>query len=134
MKTRHGFVSNSSSSSFVFAYDENAELKMDNGSSSFTMDDFREVIDRMNRDWSSDSTCIVADGKENVLDYEKEHLSGYDEDEDRKYMDSLESFIDSHDGMDVSTIRISYHDKLARKMYDAFKASGMIVEFKEQEE
>ena len=126
-------MSNSSSSSFVIAYDEDAELKFVECDMSFTVEDFMDFIDRSTRDWSSDETCVSANGEENVYDYEKSRLSGYDIDEDRKYMKELEEFMESNKGKEFSVIRISYHDDFVRKMYNAFKSTGKIVEFNEQE-
>ena len=134
MKTREGYVSNSSSSSFIVAYDSSAELKFADCEASFGIDDFMEFVDRSNRGWSSDETCVVANGAENVVDYERSRLSGYDPDEDRKYMKSLEEFIARNEGKEISTVRISYHDDFVRKIYDAFKKTGGISEFREQEE
>ena len=133
MKLRSGYVSNSSSSSFVIAYDEDAELKFAECDMSFTVEDFMDFIDRSTRNWSSDETCVSANGEENVYDYEKSRLSGYDINEDRKYMKELEDFMESNKGKEFSVIRISYHDDFVRKMYDAFKSTGKIVEFNERE-
>lgn len=134
MKIRNSYVSNSSSSSYIIAYDKDAELKFSDCEISFTMDDFMDFIDRQTRNWSSDETCISANGDENVYDYEKSRLSGYDIDEDKKYMDELEKFMDDNKGREFSVIRISYHDDFVKKMYNAFKSTGKIVEFREQEE
>ena len=134
MKIRSGYVSNSSSSSFIVAFDENAKVKLGE-SDEFTIDDFFEVVERSNRNWSSDETSLVASGEENVRCHEKDRWS-YDYDEGRKYLKELEGFFDSNrrKGVDFATVRISYHDKMALKLYNAFKQAGGIIEFNEQEE
>ena len=133
MRTRANYVSNSSSSSFIIAYKADAELKLGKSKQSISMQDFINAIDRMARDWSSDETQLVACGEENVLEREQNRWS-YDD--DKTFLDGLEKFIEKNRKKDVefATIRISYHDKFTRTLYDAFKEAKKLVEYDEQEE
>lgn len=133
MKVRSGYVSNSSSSSFIIAYKEDAELKLGRSGKSITMRDFIDAVERSTRDWSSDETQLVAYGEENVVEREQERWS-YDD--SKEMLDGLGKFIEKHrkKGVEFATVKISYHDKFTRTLYDAFKESKKLIEYNEQEE
>ena len=133
MIVRLGYVSNSSSSSCTIAYKGDAVLRLGRSGKVISMNDFIDAVDKMSRDWSSDSTQLVAYGAENVVERERERWS-YDDGKD--VVEGLEKFIGKYEkkGMEFATIRIAYSDKFTRTLYDAFKELKKLVEYNEQEE
>lgn len=138
MKTRFGYVSNSSSSSFVIMYNDGAKLAMSAGDGSepveyFTVDDMLDLFDSQSN-WSADSTQLIASGFDSMLAYvqEKDEWGGhfYDEERDEilKRIGELKNTLNNG-----AVVKLSYHDEFMNKLLKAFSKAGKVVILNEQE-
>ena len=138
MKTRFGYVSNSSSSSFVIMYNDGAKLAMSAGDGSepveyFTVGDMLDLFDSQGN-WSSDSTQVIANGFDSMLAYvqEKDEWGGhfYDEERDEilKKIGELKKTLDNG-----AVVKLSYHDEFMNRLLKAFSKAGQVVILNEQE-
>lgn len=139
MKTRNGYVSNSSSSSFIVMYNDGSKLVMKGskrGSKKFdfTIQDFIDMVEH-SPDYSSDCTGIVADGIENVESYltEKDSYgcSNCDEEWSKEILDRMSRNRDKFS--EAMIVRVAYDDKFVRKMLEAFLSSGEAISLDEGE-
>ncbi len=140
MKSRMGYVSNSSSSSFIIMYNDDSKLLMHGRGKKtsvefeFTIGDMLDVVEH-SPDYHSDSTQLVADGMENVIDYvtEKDY-SGYSR-YDEKYSDAIMKKINANKDKysEAAILRVEYSDKLVRNLLEAFIKSGEIIEIDSEE-
>jgi len=134
MKVRTNYVSNSSSSSFVFAYDNDAALKVKgrkNAEKVLTIDDFFDLVEAKGNNWCSDGTEIVARGRDNVIDYfdDKETWS-YSEDYAKEMLEKVKKCKRGN----VAVIRMEYDDRITRKLFELFKETGEILELDSSED
>lgn len=110
MKIRNGFVSNSSSSSFLISFKDGAYeiLKSANGTEiKFGIDDLLDEI-RKRYEIHSDSTILEAEGTASVWNYIQD-----------KYCDDtvkeMKEFIDKYPEENKALIQIEYGDKFIKK-------------------
>ena len=143
MKTRHGYVSNSSSSSFVLLFKENAGLDMCGGASEpgkekaafgrITADDLIDMFDSC-QNYCTDSSTVICASFDSLVSYvnEKDEYGGHFYDEER---DDLNKKINElKDNYPCGCIlRLSYHDKFLEKLLKAFISSGEMINLSEWE-
>lgn len=139
MKVRCGYVSNSSSSSFLVMYKNNVSLNFfkDDGKNStvlaqFTFDDFLKLVDHFNN-WASDSTQVVADGLEEVKSYfaDEDADYRYEEDHVKEKLEKLEANV--KDYPNAAILRISYDNEMISKLLEGFIATGSVIQLDDQE-
>ena len=139
MKTRSGYVSNSSSSSFIVMYNNDSKMVMKGrkkGSPSvdFTIQDFIDLIEH-SPNYRSDCTEIIADGIENVESYltEKDYsgYSRYDKEYANKIIEKMNANKDKYN--EAAIFRVEYDDKFVRKLLEAFINSGEMLSLEEEE-
>lgn len=130
MRERNGYVSNSSSSSFVLMYRDDSRIALDGRSGNrfvcdFTVSDLIELISHSN----TGCTEIVVDGYENVKSYltEKDEYgySNYDEEHSDAILKKLEQ--NRNDYPDAMVLSMEYHDKAVEKLVNAFMESGEFI-------
>jgi hypothetical protein len=119
MKTRNGFVSNSSSSSFIVAVDPKFSGPCPHCGRS---DD--NIIERLRKLGECEDSQLRACGKTNVLDY----ADWLDREEFREVRDAVETY--SAKGFEIAYIEIGNHDESLNDEYRAQVNSGKLVEIK----
>ena len=107
MKIRNGFVSNSSSSSFVIAISETNKCEHCGRSDMDILD-----LVRRSEEYGCD-TCIAAEGKEEVI----KHLSEWYESD--KYIKKIKDFDDND--KQIALVEISYHDDVLNNLITSSK-------------
>lgn len=110
MKIRNGYVSNSSSSSFLISYKDGAGeiLKSANGTEiKYSVESLLEEI-RKRYEIHSDSTMMEAEGTASVLNYIQDH---YCNDTVRE----MKKFIDKYPDENKALFQIEYGDKFIKK-------------------
>ena len=140
MRTRNGYVSNSSSSSFILMYNDDSKLVVsgrskDSGSFDFTVEDLTRIIEHSNN-YCSDCTSVIADGIGNVKAYltEKDeygychYVDEYSKEILRKIGENGEKY------REAMILRIAYDDKIVRRLIDMFVKSGEMVSIGESED
>ena len=138
MKSRFGYVSNSSSSSFVVMYREDSKMALSAGPGEepveyITVDDMLEMFDDCN-DWSSDSSELLARGFDNMMAYigEKDEWGGHFYDEEREEI--LKKVGELKEKWPKgSVVKLSYHDEFLNRILKAFAKAGQLVILNEQE-
>jgi len=116
MKSRNGFVSNSSSSSFLIAYTKPIKCKVC-GRQDTTIED---VFINESRIYDSDKTCIHMSGnRQEVLDFINEQWC-YGEETYEDYEDYVEwnEEMKKHRGHKFAIVRISYYDERTKEILD----------------
>lgn len=132
MKIRHGFVSNSSSSSFIIIAKPSKVCECCGRSDP-------NLIDLLHNYWENcDSTHVDARGLRNVLDEERgnfclsvgtywtEEKVKQEAENYKKFEEKLTNACKEH-GDDIALIRISYHDKVFNTLLESCEKSGSVV-------
>lgn len=121
MKIRNGFVSNSSSSSYVIAIKVTNEACPHCGRKD---PDFLDVIDRA-EGYDSDRSHVNAKGIENVIEYWKtDKASWFDEDGCKEILKKLEKYKYDVTDWTVADIQICYHDDTLKTIFNNMRSSG----------
>lgn len=116
MKTRHGFVSNSSSSSFILIVDKGDECPHCKRKDV----NFIDFVERVSDYNSSDSTRLYAKTADKVIEYVNNQILYYrcdDEVENKKIGKTWDKIFKKvkkaeSDGKEVCFVSISYHDDI----------------------
>jgi len=118
MKQRNGFVSNSSSSSFVIAIKKDGEACPHCGRSD------PSILDAINQQENySDETCVDGMGIDAVLEF-ADQLSEYGENTETERIKKEVAKYD--DEWELAIISISYHDPLIKIMLQNAEKAGTI--------
>ncbi len=117
MKTRNGFVSNSSSSSFIIALKSNNNPCPTCGRKDL---DFLDMIKKVNP--YSDDNKVDAVGEEEILHYYKREAFYYDDNSINELKAKMDKYSDKE--WKLAAISISYHDEILRQMKDNLVSSG----------
>lgn len=122
MKIRASYVSNSSSSSFIVLYNAgNVEFKSDNGAKFiFSVPKMIRFIENKNV-YASEQTEIMANGKENILEYLKD--SGYMTKEE---LAEYEKMLTDVNYKNCIMFHVSYHDNETMMFLRAMIDSGKV--------
>ena len=120
MKSRDGFISNSSTTSFILAFEDRDKCPTC-GRSDY---DLIELIEKSNG-YSDDRTHINAQSPENVIEYiQKVWQDWYiDPEMDVKIM----KFMSEHDGWQVIACEVSYHDDAINKIINEKEENKTLV-------
>jgi hypothetical protein len=119
MKIRQGFVSNSSSSSFIVLFNTN-----DFDSDILDVqNNFQDIIERLTQN-SGDNTEVIAVGTEDVFRKINEWLE-WEEDKER-YNSVKKSIEDKSKDEGVLIFDLSYHDILGQRLMDHCEKTGDI--------
>jgi hypothetical protein len=133
MRVRSGYVSNSSSSSFILMYRDDSKIALDERSGNqfacdFTVNDLLDIINRLNT-CCSECTEIVVDGYENVESYLTKKnecgYSNYDEEYSNAILKKMEQNRNNYP--DAMVLSIEYRDKAVKKIVNAFIKSGEFI-------
>ena len=108
MKIRNGYVSNSSSSSFIIAYSDGAISETQGFK--LSVEKFLRYIHGISTSWYSDCTEIKSEGKENICNIIKDEWF----DEDQKYIEMIRN----NPNEMVVYLQISYRDELIKDLFD----------------
>jgi hypothetical protein len=117
MKTRNGFVSNSSSSSFLVALKKIAPCSHCGRSDP----DFFDVVTRMGNDGWVEETKLEARGVKECIDKYFEY-SKEDQGPLRNKLMAMEA-----DGYEVGIVDIAYHDQITDDIFQNLKNSGALT-------
>jgi hypothetical protein len=128
MKTRNGFVSNSSSTSFFIAIDEKKMKKKCPKCGNQPIDIF-EAIDRVSS-WDDESD-VEALGFDKVMANLQEDGRWFMRDDEKKEL--IDKFTKANkEGKNVAIIEISYHDKTLNAIYSNLREAGIIETFRSE--
>ena len=125
MKIRSNYVSNSSSSSYIIVYDEDASIKMKDFE--WSVQDLIDYIENISHDWSSECTQIKAIGKESSIEFIKDRWS------DDEYSREIIKKIEKSKKNGAAILNISYHDPVTKKLFDWLKNRKKIKLITEEE-
>jgi len=131
MKTRNGFVSNSSSSSFIIAV-KTALNKCDCCGRSDP--NIIKLIEQYRNNYDSDETRIDAMGFERVMEHEYDHRWAYRVNDDPKLVKSERASLEkalkpytNEKEWEIAAISISYHDGITNSVFENSVKSGSIM-------
>jgi len=130
MQIHAGFISNSSSTSFIIATKGTNPCKHCGRSDP----DFIDLVSRMTHDYSSDATEVEEQGVDHVIDKLKEENNYYPNEPryDKALIKKISSFKDKPE-FKVAIIQISYQDEETLKLYNQGKETGSIIELHNEE-
>ena len=122
MKQRNGYVSNSSSSSFIVLYDDGDGLEYDSdgGRERVFVHDFIVMI-RLSQgeEFDSDGTRVQAMGRKNSMDYMHRCMWTYEDYTD----ESLDGAFLKHGN--AAVLRVRSGDEIVEKMLTLFNETGI---------
>ena len=140
-------MSNSSSSSFIVAYNDDAKLSLclPDTSDAVAEIDVKNFFDMFEgRDWHSECSEVKADGLDNVADYLSEddystdyydltEEKGWPSDKARRKIhndiyEMLSKAMSEGKFSDVSVLKISYDDRFLRQLMTGFVKAGLMKE------
>ena len=128
MKIRQGFVSNSSSTSFVVAY-----KRKDRAEGFCKAVDLNDFIEKMAvADRYSEETDVIAYGKKDVTNYinRKENLDWRSDSSKKELEESLQKIEEMDETVwEFLCFDLSYHNDVARSILDAMIEQGDVKEF-----
>jgi len=127
MKERNGFVSNSSSSSYIIAINKLATVPCPTCGISI---DIIEILEHVKRYDGYDDTQVKVTGAEAITSYIRDEWFGY-YDKDSKEAKEVEELIEKVkqvevDGKKVAYIKISYHDGMVKSLFQSLVARKCI--------
>jgi len=125
MKKRKGFVSNSSSTSFIIAVRKGKPCEHCGRGDI----DFIELI-RSEQDNYCDNTKLCNEGIEDILQ-ERITYCGYNDEMTKNLKAKLEEALSN--GMKVAEIRVSYHDDTTKRLMEDLEAHENLVIIEEDE-
>ena len=120
MKIRQGFVSNSSSSSFVVAVKE--QISEPCPHCGRKDDGFLDKLEKSS--YQIDGNCVISRGKNDTIEEVKTNY-WMDEVEEKELTDKISSYADK--GYDVAYIAISHHDDGMRLEMQILEKSEKLV-------
>ena len=118
MKIRSGFVSNSSSSSFIVALKNKKDICPHCGRSD---PDFFDYLDSI-KNSRDDDTFLICEG-----DYVMGKIAMDNISIEKPKMDLLNEYIKDRSSWRVGIVSISYHDNFANDLFNKLKQSGNLV-------
>lgn len=113
MKYRNGYVSNSSSSSFILAWNEGKEVVAENFK--MNMQKFLKYVENL-PNYSSDSTHVENSTRHGVI----KHIEEYDWEDKDKIIEEINQYDDA------CYICINYDDEMTRDLLEWMKNSGIV--------
>lgn len=119
MKIRNGFVSNSSSSSFIILYNNGASVKFKDFE--WSVDDLLDYVENISHDWSSECTQLKAVGKDLTIEFIKDRWC------DSEYNQKLVDIITKSKKDSAAVLNISYHDPITMKLFNLLKGRNKIT-------
>ena len=127
MKIRNGYVSNSSSSSFIISYDPNAKaiLRSESGIEiEYTVRNFIEEMDKK-YEIHSESTMIERTGSACIYEYAEEWCS-------QEYLKELKEFLDKNPEHHKMELQIEYSDTMMKSYLLNLYKLGLIDVFADE--
>jgi len=117
VKIRDGFVSNSSSSSFVVAYNNSDKCKTCGRSDH----DLYDIIEsKYNASYScSEETKCLANGLDEVIEYINDNFFKYSDNREesiKEMEDKIRNVMDNRSGWELLLCDVSYHDNIVNKI------------------
>jgi hypothetical protein len=128
MKTRYGFVSNSSSASFVIAVKKDINICPHCNRSDPNIID---LIENYKHDYDGDNTHVNATTWHRIIEYKQDHNwayaidKKYAEEQKKEFLAKLDPYMS--DKWTIASIDISYHDEITNKILENGIKSGNIV-------
>ena len=125
MKTRSGFVSNSSSASFIVAVKKNEKCPTCGRSDV----DFLDLVEAMGTNADYEDTELKARGAQEIWNRWKKDILQYSDDEQKKRYTDLFGLMQEAEqkGYKVGEVEISYHDSSTENLMREMQSRGSLV-------